>query len=308
MQSLQLYSSPKTLSVLGPSIKRQQSPPAGLLRPCTQDSFTYRVSHVYWNLRSFASNDGSSSPISGIDSEEREPNIDETARAFSLRVNQAGLDPELALSKELGFDSVTAMKASLSEDYVVKMIDKLLARAEELEREKEEKSRLFSAGKQYYERGQYIKSREALEMALVREGALSPLGGEIQLWLALAYQANGQEDKCIDTYKFLESNHPLPSIRKQAAGLRYIMEAPKIKLRDDEKVQIPVFDNLDRNLGNKTNRPIRPRTSPKKQRKKTWDEEFWENYTPPGGSLRNRYVIVAAVIVAMALAWYSTWQ
>ena len=308
MLSLQCYSSDKTLSILGPSIKRQRSPPAGRLRLWPRFSANCRVPNVSWNVTSFASNDGSSSPLSRIDSEEREPNVDETARAFALRVNQAGLDPELALSKELGFDSVKAMKASLSEDYVVKMIDKLLSRAEELEKEKEEKSRLFSAGKQYYERGQYNNSREALEMALVREGALSPLGGDIQLWLALAYQACGQEDKCIDTYKFLESNHPLPSIRKQAADLRYIMEAPKIKLRDDEKVTIPVFDNLDRNVGNKANRPTRPRTSPKKQSKKTWDEEFWENYTPPGVSLRNRYVIVAALILAMAMAWYSTLQ
>ena len=41
------------------------------------------------------------------------------------------------------------------------------------------------------ERGQYPASARLLEQALNEEGPFTQLGGEIQLWLALAYQASG---------------------------------------------------------------------------------------------------------------------
>ena len=49
------------------------------------------------------------------------------------------------------------------------------------------RSRHFILGKYAYERGQYQKAVEALEEALDREGPFTQLGGDIQLWLALAY-------------------------------------------------------------------------------------------------------------------------
>lgn len=54
-------------------------------------------------------------------------------------------------------------------------------------REEKARSRYFVIGKYAYERGQYQKAVEALETALDREGPFSQLGGDIQLWLALAY-------------------------------------------------------------------------------------------------------------------------
>lgn len=49
----------------------------------------------------------------------------------------------------------------------------------------------FTAGKQAHARGQYPASAQLLEMALNEEGPFTQLGGEIQLWLALAYQVGG---------------------------------------------------------------------------------------------------------------------
>lgn len=39
--------------------------------------------------------------------------------------------------------------------------------------------------------------------------------------------------------------HTHPFAPYQAADLRYIMEAPKLELSPEEKVQIPVLDNLE---------------------------------------------------------------
>ena len=43
-------------------------------------------------------------------------------------------------------------------------------------------------------------------------------------------QACGREEDCLATYRTLEKTHPLPAIRRQAADLRYIMEAPKLQV------------------------------------------------------------------------------
>jgi hypothetical protein len=46
----------------------------------------------------------------------------------------------------------------------------------------------FTLGKLAYEKGQYPDSVQFFTQALDKEGPFSPLGGEVQLWLALAYQ------------------------------------------------------------------------------------------------------------------------
>lgn len=58
-------------------------------------------------------------------------------------------------------------------------------------------------------------------------------------------QACGREKDCIDTYKWVEDNHPVPKIKKQAADLRYIMEAPKLELSPEERVTIPLLNSED---------------------------------------------------------------
>ena len=62
---------------------------------------------------------------------------------------------------------------------------------------------------------------------------------QIQIWLAMAYEANRRHTDCIALYKELESSHPMINIRRQAAELRYILEAPKLKISNDEVVTIP---------------------------------------------------------------------
>jgi hypothetical protein len=58
-------------------------------------------------------------------------------------------------------------------------------------------------------------------------------------------QAVGKEQECIDLYKTLENTHPNPAIKRQAANLRFILEAPRLKLRPDEFVSVPVLKPED---------------------------------------------------------------
>lgn len=65
---------------------------------------------------------------------------------------------------------------------------------------------------------------------------------QIQIWLAMAYDAVGRHADCIALYKRLEGSHPNKNLRKQAADLRYILEAPKLKISRDEMVKIPLIE------------------------------------------------------------------
>jgi len=58
------------------------------------------------------------------------------------------------------------------------------------EAEKAERYKEFTLGKYAYGKGQYQSSTQLFTAALDKEGPFSPMGGEIQLWLALAYQVN----------------------------------------------------------------------------------------------------------------------
>lgn len=213
------------------------------------------------------------------------------------------MDADDLVAQQLGARDASSL-TEVQDQYREKLKIKLEERAEELRKEKEARSVKFSQGKVAYERGLYSTSAALLEQALNEEGPFSQLGGEIQMWLALAYQACGREKECIEVYKLIEKSHPMPSIRKQAADLRYIMEAPRLQLREDEKVTIPVLSDLNVNRGGRLTIPERSRNGAT-QKPQTWDEEFWSNYRPPQ-YLKNRYVWAAAAILAAGLAWYST--
>ena len=65
------------------------------------------------------------------------------------------------------------------------------SRTQEAELQRKEqaaKNKQFALGKLAYGRGLYPESVRLFEIALDKEGPFSKLGGEIQLWQALAYQ------------------------------------------------------------------------------------------------------------------------
>ncbi|KAI4373813.1 hypothetical protein MLD38_011888 [Melastoma candidum] len=100
---------------------------------------------------------------------------------------------------------------------------------------------MFELGQKAYGRGTYGRAIEFLEAALTIIPRPTLFGGEIQIWLAMAYEANNRHADCILLYKQLEERHPSISIRRQAAELRYILQAPKLKISQEEMVTIPLI-------------------------------------------------------------------
>ncbi|KAJ1396702.1 Tetratricopeptide-like helical domain superfamily [Sesbania bispinosa] len=100
---------------------------------------------------------------------------------------------------------------------------------------------MFDLGQKAYGRGMYGRAIEFLEGALTIIPRSTLFGGEIQIWLAMAYEANNRHKDCIALYQQLEKTHPSISIRRQAAELRYILQAPKLKITQEEMVTIPLI-------------------------------------------------------------------
>ncbi|KAL5762136.1 hypothetical protein ACOSP7_018400 [Xanthoceras sorbifolium] len=100
---------------------------------------------------------------------------------------------------------------------------------------------MFELGQKAYGKGMYGRAIEFLEGALTIIPRSTLFGGEIQIWLAMAYEANNRHADCISLYKQLEKKHPCISIRRQAADLRYILQAPKLKISQEEMVSIPLI-------------------------------------------------------------------
>lgn len=100
---------------------------------------------------------------------------------------------------------------------------------------------MFDLGQRAYGKGTYSRAIEFFEGALTIIPPPTLFGGEIQIWLAMAYEANNRHADCIALYQQLERKHPSVSIRRQAADLRYILQAPKLKITQEEMVTIPLI-------------------------------------------------------------------
>lgn len=129
------------------------------------------------------------------------------------------------------------------EERKIRLREELAKRAKELAKRRKEAEVMFQMGQRAYGKGMYGKAVELLEGALTNVSKVSLFGGEIQLWLAMAYDAHNRHGDCISLYKSLEKTHPFAGIRKKAAGLRYILEAPKLKITEDEMVTIPLLNS-----------------------------------------------------------------
>lgn len=122
--------------------------------------------------------------------------------------------------------------------------------AKEQAERRETATLMFELGQKAYGKGMYSRAIEFLEAALTIIPRPTLFGGEIQIWLAMAYEANNRHRDCIALYQQLEKKHPSASIRRQASELRYILQAPKLKISEDEMVTIPLIgSSYDRYAG-----------------------------------------------------------
>jgi len=121
----------------------------------------------------------------------------------------------------------------------------------------------YRDGKNYVERGAYRQAIAQLQAAATLTQPRSPLGGEVRLWLAIAYEATQQPALAIELCRQL-SQHPSVTVRRQGKRLLYILEAPALCRHPEWCSQIPDLSRLSENpiagdWGSRSN-PTQPRS------------------------------------------------
>ncbi len=121
----------------------------------------------------------------------------------------------------------------------------------------------YRSGKITFERGRYRQSIQHFVAARDLVDTNSRLGGEIQIWLATAYQALGQRQEAIALCRQL-SRHASWETRKQSRRLLEILEAPELKSNLEGLIKIPDMSSIDESDGSLRASQTRPAKSRKR--------------------------------------------
>jgi tetratricopeptide (TPR) repeat protein len=102
---------------------------------------------------------------------------------------------------------------------------------------------LFSVGQAQFAGGRYREATEAFQSAIAQTDPNSKLGGEIQLWLVMAYEALDLREEARTLCRQLHT-HPVRKIRTESKRVQYILEAPKLSTRSEWITAIPDLSQL----------------------------------------------------------------
>ncbi len=105
------------------------------------------------------------------------------------------------------------------------------------------------AGKSAFERGEYRLAVSHFVAAVDQVQPNTPIGGEVQVWLVTALEANGQISEATALCQKLLS-HPNLETRQATKRLLYIMQAPALVRRDEWLTKIPDLSDLEAGKGN----------------------------------------------------------
>ena len=223
---------------------------------------------------------------------------------------EAGEDFETTVAKALGYSSL-AEAPEAQRKYAEKIAEKLESNARTLRGEIESATKMYDSGVYAYGRGMYDDAVKWFKAAEDETSETSLLGGRIQIYKALALDAYGQGDKALEIYKYLESVHPEKSIRKQAEELRFILEAPKMEIAANERVEVPLLRDPDSfaPYSDKWSTGAKASASGgRKKREKTLEEQYGQEAREKFDyeKLRLGLQICGGVAIACGVAWYST--
>lgn len=161
---------------------------------------------------------------------------------------------------------------------------------------------LYQAGVRSFERGDYKQAIAQFQQALNGVNAKTKIGGEIQVWLANAYDAAGNSTEAIALCRSLKT-HSDRDVRKSANYVLGILSAPKLNNLKDATSKIPSLKGLDDQI---PSRPIGSSGSKSPQP---------ENQLPTRSSIdtqasqqeQTRFLLVAIAIVLVGLVVWAVY-
>jgi hypothetical protein len=162
----------------------------------------------------------------------------------------------------------------------------------------------FQAGQIAFERGEYRQAVGYFLAAIAQVQPNTPMGGEVQIWLATAYEAAGQIAAAKALCQKL-SNHPHLDTRQASKRMLYIMQAPELTRRDEWLIKIPDLSHLEDAEGNfaVNNTPILP---PQPQ-PKSLDEKYAPVDLSQVDTQDNGFISIALIFTILTLAglWFA---
>ena len=160
----------------------------------------------------------------------------------------------------------------------------------------------YQAGKIAFENGQYREAVEQLEKASALLVRNSRLGGEVQIWLATAYEAAGRSEDAIALCEQLK-RHPDPETNKESRRLQYIFQAPRLQRPKEWMTEIPDLGTLP---DSDTKIRLSANTTKSSARQETTEPKF-DDLTQIN-TTDNRFIWVALIAIGFTIAtlvWYS---
>ena len=164
----------------------------------------------------------------------------------------------------------------------------------------------YQSGQIAFERGEYRHAVSCLLAALAQIQPNTKIGGEVQVWLATAYEATGQiaEAKALCLQL---SNHPNLDTRQASKRMLYIMQAPELTRRDEWLIKIPDLSQIEDAEGNApvNNMPILPSKSTVKV--KSLDEMYAPVDLSQVNTKDNGFISIALILTIITLAglWFA---
>lgn len=157
-------------------------------------------------------------------------------------------------------------------------------------------SDLYQQGVLNFERGDYQKAITLLERARALAILETSLGGEILIWLANAYDANGRTDDAIALCRSLK-NHPVGNVRKSAKYILGILTAPPLSKLEGVVSEVPILESPD----TYQSKPIAKSTGQTNQ--KPFREVSLEK---PNTESKNNFLWFAIAVTLLVLALWAS--
>jgi Tetratricopeptide repeat len=162
----------------------------------------------------------------------------------------------------------------------------------------------YQSGQTAFERGDYRQAINFFVSASAQTQATSKIGGEIQIWLAMAYEAAGQASEAKALCQKL-STHPSLDTRQTSKRMLYIMDAPELARRDDWLTKIPDLSHLEDREGKAggTSAASKPLTPKKEQ---TLEERYPPIDLSQVNTQDNNFIAIALAFTVIVL--FGLWS
>jgi hypothetical protein len=162
----------------------------------------------------------------------------------------------------------------------------------------------YQSGQIAFERGEYRQAVGYFVAAIAQVPPNTQIGGEVQIWLATAFEATGQISEAKALCHKL-SNHPNLDTRQASKRMLYIMQAPELTRRDEWLIKIPDLTHIEDAEGNfaVNNTP----TLPSKAKERSLDEIYAPVDLSQINTQDNGFISISLILTILTLVglWFA---